>query len=507
MRAVIYARFSSDNQREESITAQVRACSEYAKQKGYHIVKIYADEARSALTDDRPNFLRMISDAKLGLFDIVLIHKLDRFARNRYDSAIYKRELRRCGVRIESVLEQLDDSPESIILESVLEGLAEYYSRNLAREVMKGMMENALQGKHNGGLPPLGYDVDPETKKLVVNESEARIVRLIFELYAQGKSYNDIISALNQYGFKTKKGKPFGKNSIFEILRNKKYIGIYIFNRSAPKKEGKRNHHLTKAPDEIIEIPGTIPTIIDEELFWRVQSIMDKRKRNRASNKAKTVYLLSGLIYCGECGNAMIGDSSSYLTKKSKEHKKLYYYTCNYNGRTGQCNSQKVRKELVEEFVLKQLRERFFAEKAIPELAEKIYSSFTSQKKEMGKEVKYIEKELKETGRKIANLVNALANGASTVNSIVEQLKLLESKKATLEVQLQEWYLKLQDNIVTKDNIIAFLKSKKEQLDSNDPVALKSLCQEFIDKVTVNNDKTDVEFKITVVIDGGGGGN
>ncbi|MCL6559890.1 MAG: recombinase family protein, partial [Firmicutes bacterium] len=174
MKAVIYARFSSDNQREESITAQVRACTEYAQRKGYAVVKVYTDEARSAITDDRPGFLQMIEDIKSGRVkaDLLLVHKLDRFARNRYDSAFYKRELRRAGVRVESVLEHLDDSPESILMESVIEGMAEYYSRNLAREVMKGMKETALQGKHNGGKPPLGYDVDSEGR-YIINEAEA----------------------------------------------------------------------------------------------------------------------------------------------------------------------------------------------------------------------------------------------------------------------------------------------------------------------------------------------
>jgi Site-specific recombinases, DNA invertase Pin homologs len=134
IKAAIYARYSSDNQREESITAQVRACTEYCQKKGYAIVKTYADEARSALTDNRPEFQQMVSDARAGLFDVLVIHKLDRFARNRYDSAFYKRELRRAGVRLESVLEHLDDSPESVLLESLLEGLAEYYSKNLGRK-------------------------------------------------------------------------------------------------------------------------------------------------------------------------------------------------------------------------------------------------------------------------------------------------------------------------------------------------------------------------------------
>jgi site-specific DNA recombinase len=175
IRAAAYARYSSDNQREESIDAQLRAIREYCDRNGIRLVKIYTDEARSATTDDRPGFLQMIQDSALGLFDAVIVHKLDRFSRDRYDSAFYKRQLKKNGVRLISVLENLDDSPESIILESVLEGMAEYYSRNLAREVMKGMKETALQCKHTGGKPPLGYDVAPDGT-YVINEQEAKAV-------------------------------------------------------------------------------------------------------------------------------------------------------------------------------------------------------------------------------------------------------------------------------------------------------------------------------------------
>lgn len=141
--AVAYPRYSSDNQREESINAQMGAIEEYCQRKGYTLVGTYPDEAKSATTDQRPNFQRMMKDSEKGMFDVVIVHKFDRFARDRYDSAYYKRLLKKNGVRLESVLEQLDDSPESVILESVLEGMAEYYSKNLAREARKGMLENA----------------------------------------------------------------------------------------------------------------------------------------------------------------------------------------------------------------------------------------------------------------------------------------------------------------------------------------------------------------------------
>ena len=194
----------------------------------------------------------MIADSGKGLFDIVLVHKLDRFSRDRYDSAIYKKKLKKNHVKLCSVLERMDDSPESIMMEAVLEGMSEYYSKNLAREVRKGMNETALQCKHTGGCPPLGYDLD-ENRHLIINESEAQAVRIIFQMFADGHGYSTIIDYLNAHGYKTKRGKMFGKNSLYEILSNEKYTGVFVFNKAAARADGKRNNHAQKDSDIRIE--------------------------------------------------------------------------------------------------------------------------------------------------------------------------------------------------------------------------------------------------------------
>ena len=275
LKAVAYARFSSDLQREESIEAQVRAITEYAEQHSYALHKVYADRGISGTTDNRPQFQAMIEYVK-SCDDIsaVIVHKYDRFARNRADSAIYRRELEKSGVKLLSVLENFDDSPESIILQSVIEGYNEYYSKNLRREVMKGLKENALSCRHTGGTPPLGYDVDKSTMKLIINEFEAESVRLIFKLYIAGYGYTYIIRELNNRGYKTKRGGAFGRNSLYEILRNRKYTGKYVYNLTASKNsEGKFNRHKTKPDDEIIRIEGGVPQIVSSEDFQKVQNI------------------------------------------------------------------------------------------------------------------------------------------------------------------------------------------------------------------------------------------
>ena len=199
MTAVIYARYSSDNQREESIEGQIRECTAYAEKNDITIVKHYIDRAISAKTDNRPQFQQMIKDSDKKLFDIVLVWKLDRFARNRYDSARYKTQLKKNGVKLMSATEIISEGPEGIILESVLEGYAEYYSADLAEKVNRGMMENALKCMNNGAGIPLGYYVD-ETQHLQIDEKKAPYVHEIFQRFADGEMIKTIIADLNARG-------------------------------------------------------------------------------------------------------------------------------------------------------------------------------------------------------------------------------------------------------------------------------------------------------------------
>jgi len=220
MKAVIYARYSSHNQREESIEGQIRECQDFAARNNFIIIDEYIDRAISGRTDDRENFQRMIKDSEKGHFDAVIMYTLDRFARNRYDSATYKAKLKKNGVRVFYAKQTIPDGAEGIILESVLEGMAEYYSENLARNVKRGLTENALQCKTNGGKC-LGYRKNSE-EKFEVDPAAAKIVQEIFQMYAAGTSATQIINHCNERGYKTVRGRPFTRNSLRTILQNKK---------------------------------------------------------------------------------------------------------------------------------------------------------------------------------------------------------------------------------------------------------------------------------------------
>lgn len=432
VKAVIYARYSSDQQREESIEAQMRACSDYIANQKWVLTESYIDRALSARSDHRPEFQRMISDAKRNKFDYVVVHKLDRFSRDRYDHAYYKRELKLNGIRLISVLENLDDSPESVVLESVLEGFSEYYSRNLGREVMKGLRENALQCRHTGGVPPLGYDVGQDGK-YVINEKEAAAVRYIFEAYNNDIGYDKIVRWLIDHSIKGKRGGVIAKNTLHDILLNEKYIGVYVFNRSAAKDaSGKRNGHKNKNDEDIIRIEGGMPEIINKDLFEKVAKKMKANKSG--THRAKEPYLLSGLLFCGKCGGAMVGCSRG--KPRSETEKPLKYYECNIKKRTHECDMGSVNRDLIEDIVISHL-ESLLTEKTVTDISSWVENNTKIYLKHADDELKSIRKELVTVAADANKMLDKILDGLDSPTAR-ERLANLEARKLQLEIRITD---------------------------------------------------------------------
>lgn len=492
-KAAFYGRFSSNNQREESIDAQLRAAEEFADRNGYEIICNYADKAKSGTSDKRPEFLRMIKEAEKGLFDVVIVHKLDRFSRDKYDSALYKRKLKQCGVRLVSVTEQLDDSPESVILESVIEGMAEYYSKNLARETMKGLKENAYQCKHTGGLAPLGYDVNTE-KKYVINDKEAESVRLIFDMYISGYTQSQMVDELNARGFRTKAGTTFRINSIHSILTNEKYTGVYIFNKSAKKDAfGKRNSHACKEKSEIIRIENGMPQIITKETFQKAQEVLNRRKRKPGVNKAKENYLLAGLIRCGCCGKHYQGNR-----RKPKNKPKYVSYRCSYRRITSSkiCDNKEIRKEYIEEYVLSELETKIFNDKALGYLVEGINKNLQKQNKVDDEKMEVIANELTEIEAQINNIITAIASGFIQEEFKVKMDELKERKS---ELEFKQSQLKADDiaQVVTEADVRMLLNNFKGYVISRNIPECKKFIQDFVKEVVVHKEHIEVIFNVS----------
>jgi site-specific DNA recombinase len=482
MNAVIYARYSSDQQREESIHAQVRACTDYADKNGITIVAIYADEAKSGKTDQREQFLKMIKDSNLGMFQCVLVHKLDRFARNRYDSAVYKKKLKDNGVKIFSVLEQLTDTPEAILMESLLEGLNEYYSANLARETMKGMKENAYQCKFNGGRAPLGYDI--VSGNYVINENEAAAVRRIFDIYANGGSYKDICDELNHKGIRTRYNHVFAKNSLHEILSNQRYVGNYIYNQAVKKSKRK-----LKPESEVIRVEGGIPQIIDKETFERVKSRMSSQKRN-ATNKAIENYLLSGLFFCGQCGSAMVGN------RKTRGEHVYAYYECGGRKRKFDCMAKSIQKISIETQALKELECMILNPMAFDGLVKKINSHIENKLKELTTQLSTIERDYISVKAQISNIVDSIADGMYHP-SMKGKMDVLEARKAELGKSLVECDIQKGRYGFTEDMLRRYLENdmyptKKPENEQ------KRILQRYIKRIDLYADHAEVRYNVDI---------
>ena len=291
-RAVIYARFSSHNQTEQSIEGQLRECYEYARRHDLTIEGEYIDRALTGTTDKRPSFLKMINDSKKKTFDYVLVYQLDRFARNRYDSANYKAKLKKNGVRVLSARENISDDASGILIEGVLESMAEYYSAELSQKVKRGFRESLSKGYFTGGRDLFGYDV--VDKRWVLNPDEAAIVKEIFDRYKHGEKTHSIATRLNERGIRNKNGTEFGIDSITRILHNKKYTGKIEYN-------GEIYTNVT-------------PAIVDEETFNECQRIVAMHQHRQKTLHSHSPYFLSGRLFCGKCGSNITSESGKYFS-------------------------------------------------------------------------------------------------------------------------------------------------------------------------------------------------
>ena len=460
MTAVIYARYSSDNQREESIEGQIRECTAYAEKNGITIVKHYIDRAISAKTDNRPQFQQMIKDSDKKLFDIVLVWKLDRFARNRYDSARYKTQLKKNGVKLMSATEIISEGPEGIILESVLEGYAEYYSADLAEKVVRGQTENILKGRCNGGRGTFGYTLDSE-RKFHIDPLTSPFVLESFKKYNEGSTMKEIRDWLNENGIKNPVGGAFTYNSVEHMLKNRRYIGELKFRD--------------------VVVPDAIPPIIPLELFEDVQEKIAKNKKAPARRKAEDDYLLTTKLFCGYCGALMFGESGTSRT--GEVHR---YYKCATAKKHKGCKKKTVRKQWLEDLVVNQTMQLVKDDAAMESIIAKVMEL---QNKE-NTNIPLYEKQLRDAESGIQNMLNAIQAGILT-SSTKERLEQLEETKRELEARIAEE--KLAKPKVTEE-FIRFWLLRFRKLDMSLKDQRQALVDTFINAIYLYDDKVLITF-------------
>ena len=459
MRAVIYARYSSDSQREESIDGQLRECREYAAYNDLEIVGVYIDRALSAKTDNRPEFQKMIKDSYKTAFDVIIVWKLDRFARNRYDSAHYKAALKKNGVRVVSATEKISESPEGILLESLLEGYAEYYSAELAVKVKRGLTENALKGKWNGGTVPFGYMVNGE-QKLETEPVSAEVVRLIFQMAYDGKTIKDIHRYLEEHHITRQNGKPLRYNAVRYILSNRIYIGEYSHSG--------------------VTLEHAVPAIVDQELFDGVQRELQKNAKAPARHTAEDDYLLTTKLFCGKCGAMMVAQAGT-----SHMGNVYRYYAC-VRQKKHQCDKKMLPKDKLETFIVQKTMEILQNDSVIEELAALLYRIQYSESTLLPQ----LEQQLHDKGREIENMVSAIQQGVASA-SLMKRLDEVEQQKQDIETSIAKE--KIKSPVYTEDEYRMAL-SNYRKVDITKQDGKRKIIDTFINAVYMYDDHMKIIY-------------
>lgn len=455
----LYMRYSSDRQTEQSIEGQLRELIAYCKYHSYRVAAIYVDRAISAHAsmDKRPAFQQMLSDSARSSWKTVLVYKLDRFARNREDSAIARMRLRKNGCNVESAKEGISKNPEGVILEALLEGIAEYYSLELSQKVRRGMSETARKGNSTGGTTPLGYTV--VDKRLQIDPMTVHLVEEAFRRYADGDTVAAICDDFNARGYRTTRGTKFNKSSFKNVFRNEKYIGVYKF--------------------DDVRTDNAVPRIISDELWRAVQSRLKTSEQAPARGKAKVPYLLSGKIFCGHCGAPMVGECG-----RGKGGKTYNYYSCANRKKTHLCDKKPVPKDWLEDVVAQDALDVLTDE--IIEFVAEIAAQQSEEDIQKNTQIPVIRKKISEIENKIRNLTKALECASVAPDAIVERLAELEAQKRGLSTQLSDE----ERGVIplTKESVVVYLKAVREKavpLETQKAMLIEML----VNSVTVYDDE------------------
>lgn len=464
-RTVIYARYSAGSgQTDQSIEGQVRECKAYIKKNKLQLVGIYADRHITGRTDRRPEFQKMISDAEAGAFDVLVVYTTDRFSRDKYDTAIYKRKLKDCGVQIRYAAENIPEGPEGILLEALMEGLAQYYSEELSRKILRGMHDTAYKKKSTGSKAPIGYRVGTDQQYEIDPDVAPHVVHA-FEMYLEGATFADISRYFGEHDIRTGRGNLINGNAVRKLLTSKRYIGEY------------------KWADVVIE--GGMPAIVPEDLFYMVQKKIEKNHKPHAKSAE---YYLSGKLFCGCCGSNYKGVSGT-----SKTGEKHYYYKC-----TGKdCDVPNLPARDFESFIASEVADSLLDPDELDMIVQKLCEY---QKKDAPAAAMEPEKKLARIEKQLDALVYNLSQRPGS-DALLNKLDELEAEREELRAEIaissgDHRPDPLQDPEALKDGIIAFLSGFS--FDDTEKHTQRIL-DAFVRKVVKNDKKILIELNLTGV--------
>lgn len=464
MNGVIYARYSSERQTEQSIEGQLRECNEYAAANNINIIGTYIDRAKTGLNDNRAEFQRMLRDSKNKIFDTVIVWKIDRFGRSREDIAKNKAILRRNGVSVQYAKEHIPQGAEGIILEGLLESLAEYYSAELREKITRGMRESAYKCQYNGSGLSIGYNVDDE-HKFHVDPEGSKVVKIIFDMYDQGNTVANILRFIKSKGIKTRNGKEFTHYGISRVLRNRQYIGEYRWSD--------------------IVISGGMPRIISDEQFERVNNELNKSKKAPARSRGENVvFLLTGKVFCGHCKSTMIGDSGT-----GKGGNKFYYYSCHHKKHKRTCNKKSVKKDWLEREITRLTVAHILQDDIIEYIADRV-TAIQAEERDDKSTLDYLNARLKETQTAIKNIMKAIEAGIIS-ETTGERLRELEAEREQIKTDIKREKLALP--IIEREQVIYFLNQFKIG-DINDKEYQRQIIDIFVNKIFLYDDKIIITY-------------
>ena len=481
LRAAIYARYSSDNQRHESIETQYRICEDYCRQKGYLVVAHFEDEAKTGTTSiGRDGFHRMLTDARRDIFDVLVVYTLDRTARQELDYYLYKKELQAAGIKYEYATESFDPSSvDGQFFEGIQVAQAAWYSRKLSVKVRDGKDTNARQFLFPGGTPPFGYDVTPD-HHYVINEHEAAAVRIIYKMFIAGSGYGPILDELNRQGFRTKRGRAFTKGSLHEILSNEKYCGTYVHHRSFGNQKRKWS--------ALSGTPNAIPAIVSQETFTEAARKRKSNQRRSASYAAKSVYLLSGLVVCGECGHSFSGNSCT-----TRQYHYEYYQCCDQTNRGSHtCKNPRIKKAWLERHVVDAIT-GLLTYDHMNAIVDKALARYRKIMSAVPDETDQLRRQKAGAEKRLENLYRMVENGAADefdlerMRDVKNQIRALNEKIAAAG--------NLQPVQITRDQIVKYWYRLMAELKmQNRPEIIRPVLQKIINKISVFPDHVHVSI-------------
>ena len=462
--AAIYARYSSTNQRDASIEDQLRVCREYCAKNSLTVIEEYCDHALTGRTDQRPQFLRMIADAERRCFAVLVIYAMDRLSRDKFDLVYYKRRLAKAGVKIVYVTQPIGDGAEARLMESLLEGMAAYYSENLARSVRRGLEGNALKGIVTTGRAPFGYRLTAE-RRLEPDPVTAPLVKTIFERYSRGDTRAAITADLNALGVKTTLGHAFGKNSLDTVLKNEVYLGVFRW--------------------ADVRLENDHPPLITPALFREVQTMIKQKAQSKTAPKpGEDFYLLTGKFFCAECGAWIAGDCGT--ARNGTVH---HYYVCSNRKHGKGCDSPRLKKDETEQRILTALVSAL-TDEAIDEIS-RAAERYAAQEADRDDPRPALKAQLKDTDTRLHNIMAAIEQGIITPTT-KQRLTELETQRAALTEQLARAEIKRPR--LTAPMFAAFLRPLQHG-DLSDPAYRSRLIQTLLARATLTKDK-----KITLLL-------